>query len=79
MLFLMSKIQNLKAIHNCAVEIMRTDGLFLMSKIQNLKAIHNRSGGEHTRKGVVSDVKDTKFESNSQPANNKMPPVPSCF
>ncbi len=38
-----------------------------MSKIQNLKAIHNLEEAEVFATTVVSDVKDTKFESNSQP------------
>ena len=37
-----------------------------MSKIQNLKAIHNPVAIELKIAIVVSDVKDTKFESNSQ-------------
>ena len=37
-----------------------------MSKIQNLKAIHNLFGVLKSGGIVVSDVKDTKFESNSQ-------------
>ena len=41
--------------------------LFQMSKIQNLKAIHNPVAIELKIAIVVSDVKDTKFESNSQP------------
>ena len=40
--------------------------LFLMSKIQNLKAIHNTNVRLSSKNTVVSDVKDTKFESNSQ-------------
>ena len=37
-----------------------------MSKIQNLKAIHNGIAAVLSGIVVVSDVKDTKFESNSQ-------------
>ena len=37
-----------------------------MSKIQNLKAIHNNQLRQSRAAAVVSDVKDTKFESNSQ-------------
>ena len=50
--------------------------LFQMSKIQNLKAIHNKSVQYYSRKHVVSDVKDTKFESNSQHAADKFPNLP---
>ena len=39
-----------------------------MSKIQNLKAIHNLHVPYIPEIHVVSDVKDTKFESNSQQA-----------
>ena len=42
-----------------------------MSKIQNLKAIHNFVKGTYAIMEVVSDVKDTKFESNSQLAWKK--------
>ncbi len=65
-LFLMSKIQNLKAIHNKRIQIYVESVLFLMSKIQNLKAIHNDTVLVPVPAAVVSDVKDTKFESNSQ-------------
>ena len=40
--------------------------LFMMSKIQNLNGTHNRKSIEHTLSSVVYDVKDTKFEWNSQ-------------
>ena len=42
-----------------------------MSKIQNLKAIHNSNNITVSIPDVVSDVKDTKFESNSQRYNRE--------
>ena len=41
-------------------------GLFMMSKIQNLNGTHNGMCIECRKKKVVYDVKDTKFEWNSQ-------------
>jgi len=38
-----------------------------MSKIQILKAIHNAAGSPSRIPKAVYDVKDTNFESNSQP------------
>ena len=38
----------------------------MMSKIQNLNGTHNESSPLLKKKGVVYDVKDTKFEWNSQ-------------
>ena len=43
--------------------------LFMMSKIQNLNGTHNRRTEENTTNHVVYDVKDTKFEWNSQHLN----------
>ena len=40
--------------------------LFMMSKIQNLNGTHNNYLTSHYRQIVVYDVKDTKFEWNSQ-------------
>ena len=40
--------------------------LFMMSKIQNLNGTHNTRLGLEAQKEVVYDVKDTKFEWNSQ-------------
>ena len=39
----------------------------MMSKIQNLNGTHNESPFVEYFKTVVYDVKDTKFEWNSQP------------
>ena len=41
--------------------------LFMMSKIQNLNGTHNTEVQIFAPKTVVYDVKDTKFEWNSQP------------
>ena len=38
----------------------------MMSKIQNLNGTHNFPKGTQLAVGVVYDVKDTKFEWNSQ-------------
>ena len=40
--------------------------LFMMSKIQNLNGTHNLCPNSVTSQCVVYDVKDTKFEWNSQ-------------
>ena len=41
--------------------------LFMMSKIQNLNGTHNHTANNFKIITVVYDVKDTKFEWNSQP------------
>ena len=41
--------------------------LFMMSKIQNLNGTHNCFPVNELLRNVVYDVKDTKFEWNSQP------------
>ena len=63
---MMSKIQNLNGTHN--VLIVRNFGgmLFMMSKIQNLNGTHNLGNAFLYGYSVVYDVKDTKFEWNSQ-------------
>ncbi len=38
----------------------------MMSKIQNLNGTHNGWSYPNTEEGIVYDVKDTKFEWNSQ-------------
>ena len=40
--------------------------LFMMSKIQNLNGTHNTDKVKSEKSQVVYDVKDTKFEWNSQ-------------
>ena len=40
-LYLITKLQNLKAIHNKEVFVQRERVLYLITKLQNLKAIHN--------------------------------------
>ena len=66
MLFMMSKIRNLNGTHNQGkiIEVIRW--LFVMSKIQNLNGTHNPSSNSCFFLLVVCDVKDTKFEWNSQ-------------
>ena len=44
--------------------------LFMMSKIQNLNGTHNNKFKYDENGNVVYDVKDTKFEWNSQPFKN---------
>ena len=68
-LFMMSKIQNLNGTHNDWIEIVILFWLFMMSKIQNLNGTHNGIVECPQCLRVVYDVKDTKFEWNSQPAN----------
>ena len=63
---MMSKIQNLNGTHNLP-SIMNTPvPLFMMSKIQNLNGTHNFFYVFRYVIIVVYDVKDTKFEWNSQ-------------
>ena len=66
--FSVSKIKNLKAIHNKPrARVLSSEAGFSVSKIKNLKAIHN-----HFRcrflclEGWFQRVKDKEFESNSQ-------------
>ena len=63
---MMSKIQNLNGTHNVNVFIVHEYQLFMMSKIQNLNGTHNSYAKNLYFYGVVYDVKDTKFEWNSQ-------------
>ena len=66
MLYLITKLQNLKAIHNFLYMTKYQFLLYLITKLQNLKAIHNVLRCE-TRCGfVVSNYKITKSESYSQ-------------
>ena len=65
-LFMMSKIQNLNGTHNFLQNILLFRKLFMMSKIQNLNGTHNVIGEFNLKDNVVYDVKDTKFEWNSQ-------------
>ena len=65
-LFLMSKIQDLKGTHNSKRNCWDCAWLFLMSKIQDLKGTHNPWQKKNKKPYVVSDVKDTRFERNSQ-------------
>ena len=65
-LFMMSKIQNLNGTHNMEDYLALRNLLFMMSKIQNLNGTHNLFLIEFFFLQVVYDVKDTKFEWNSQ-------------
>ena len=62
----MSKIQDLKGTHNELTYSPTQIWLFLMSKIQDLKGTHNCCSIFVCNCCVVSDVKDTRFERNSQ-------------
>ena len=62
----MSKIQNLNGTHNHNLNIQKFVKLFMMSKIQNLNGTHNLMPMLRPIMQVVYDVKDTKFEWNSQ-------------
>ena len=50
-----------------------------MSKIQNLNGTHNAKAKVEEYKKVVYDVKDTKFEWNSQQASDIDALVNSCL
>ena len=50
----------------CYSNIQQHNKLFMMSKIQNLNGTHNVPDATIQRPSVVYDVKDTKFEWNSQ-------------
>ena len=63
---MMSKIQNLNGTHNDGQDKEPKEVLFMMSKIQNLNGTHNFTKCLHSHNVVVYDVKDTKFEWNSQ-------------
>ena len=65
-LYLITKLQNLKAIHNTQLSSTRSSMLYLITKLQNLKAIHNRAQVVAMIGGVVSNYKITKSESYSQ-------------
>ena len=62
-----TKLQNLKAIHNEDTNGNGAVGLLSITKLQNLKAIHNVEIRQLLKIRVVINHKTTKFESNSQP------------
>ena len=64
--FMMSKIQNLNGTHNLFLPVLSPPLSFMMSKIQNLNGTHNWFPPCLRGLQVVYDVKDTKFEWNSQ-------------
>ena len=78
-LFLMSKIQDLKGTHNDLNGRLAEIRLFLMSKIQDLKGTHNSGQYMLLNPLVVSDVKDTRFERNSQRQEQVNGIYSSCF
>ena len=78
-LFMMSKIQNLNGTHNVLSVVDMYKKLFMMSKIQNLNGTHNYTFLANIRLSVVYDVKDTKFEWNSQPNIFKQNSRQSCL
>ena len=53
--------------------------LFMMSKIQNLNGTHNPRIYPHMLEFVVYDVKDTKFEWNSQQTINASRSANGCL
>ena len=79
LLFMMSKIQNLNGTHNPRLYEMHLLLLFMMSKIQNLNGTHNLRLWISSASSVVYDVKDTKFEWNSQPGTGALGMVPGCL
>ena len=62
---------------NLTVELLMA--LFMMSKIQNLNGTHNELGVKDEMLAVVYDVKDTKFEWNSQLWSENSYAVRSCL
>ena len=78
-LFMMSKIQNLNGTHNGKYSVFSSSMLFMMSKIQNLNGTHNSCIFILNFILVVYDVKDTKFEWNSQPFVNKWVEIKRCL
>ena len=61
-----TKLQNLKAIHNISALFHHAVELLSITKLQNLKAIHNPKKTNKCLNAVVINHKTTKFESNSQ-------------
>ena len=51
----------------------------MMSKIQNLNGTHNARTFKEPRPQVVYDVKDTKFEWNSQRLTRRMIALEGCL
>ena len=68
-LYLITKLQNLKAIHNWCGYFALFSPLYLITKLQNLKAIHNPLMIHICIMSVVSNYKITKSESYSQPSH----------
>ena len=71
LLYLITKLQNLKAIHNSTFIGTKRTSLYLITKLQNLKAIHNIVSVGYDKWNVVSNYKITKSESYSQQRNDR--------
>ena len=78
-LYLITKLQNLKAIHNGVTGAGHIVLLYLITKLQNLKAIHNGKRKVMPIRSVVSNYKITKSESYSQPKSRPIYFLPSCI
>ena len=78
-LYLITKLQNLKAIHNCLVDVDFCDIVVSNYKITKSESYSQQSVGILPLISVVSNYKITKSESYSQPlADNKTYKV-SCI
>ena len=78
-LYLITKLQNLKAIHNVRPSTCKKQLLYLITKLQNLKAIHNDGKAVDTLEDVVSNYKITKSESYSQQVSDEKDTYLGCI
>ena len=67
LLLLITKLQNLKAIHNSLTSIMRWRTVVINHKTTKFESNSQRCRPSCRWRGVVINHKTTKFESNSQP------------
>ena len=74
-----TKLQNLKAIHNWTPYLCCFVQLLSITKLQNLKAIHNLHIQQLKFSFVVINHKTTKFESNSQLPARAIYSSSSCY
>ena len=79
LLYLITKLQNLKAIHNVKFRPLFFIMLYLITKLQNLKAIHNCTFRTVSMHLVVSNYKITKSESYSQHPKYQKPNSNCCI
>ena len=79
LLLSITKLQNLKAIHNLCSNLNLGAVLLSITKLQNLKAIHNTTHSALCHPSVVINHKATKFESNSQHLAFKETPLIRCY